>query len=135
MTNKNNDDTVILFYDTNVDVNANVIDIKAIGERIRYIRKSKNLTQENLAELANVSPHYIYEIEKGLKTMSINVFYSLSVALTTSSDYLLFGESDIYNQITSSLPPDMLSTLTQNLSPEQKEHLAQILAVALPFLK
>lgn len=41
------------------------MDFKQIGIRIKKIRYSRGLSQEKLAELIDVSPHYIYEIERG----------------------------------------------------------------------
>lgn len=41
--------------------------------------------------MINVSPHYIYEIERGTKTMSLETFVTLSETLNLSADYILFG--------------------------------------------
>ena len=48
-----------------------MIDIFDLGLRIRNVRKAHNLTQEQLAEKIKVSPHYVYELEHGYKSMSI----------------------------------------------------------------
>ena len=58
-----------------------------LGHRIRQCRKMKHLTQEKLAELISVSPHYIYEVEKGLKSMSLATFIDLCTVLNVSTDY------------------------------------------------
>ncbi len=63
-----------------------------IGARIKAYRKSMGISQEKLAEMINVSPHYIYEIERGTKTMSLETFVTLSEALNLSTDYILFGD-------------------------------------------
>ncbi|MBP0964495.1 MAG: helix-turn-helix transcriptional regulator [Oscillospiraceae bacterium] len=68
------------------------MNLKEIGSRIKSERKYKNLSQEKLAEMINVSPHYIYEIERGTKAMSLETLINLSSALNISTDYLLFGE-------------------------------------------
>ena len=62
-----------------------------LGVRIKQCRTMRKLTQENLAERIDVSSHYIYEIEKGLKNMSLNTLIDLSTVLNVSTDYLLFG--------------------------------------------
>lgn len=110
------------------------MDIKEIGLRIKTTRKTQNLTQEKLSEMVDVSPHYIYEIEKGLKTMSITVLCALSVSLKVSSDYLLFG-SAYSNQDRLESPVDRLTLLTRNLPIEKKECLADIISVTIPYLK
>ncbi len=58
--------------------------LKQLGQRIRYYRRLKNLTQEDLGEQANVSYKYIGEIERGRKKASIIVIYRLSCALQVS---------------------------------------------------
>lgn len=62
-----------------------------IGGRIKMYRKSMGISQEKLAEMIYVSPHYIYEIERGMKAMSLETLMSLSEALDLSTDYILFG--------------------------------------------
>ena len=41
---------------------------KAIGRRIKNAREKKHLTQEQLAELVDLSPMHISVIERGAKT-------------------------------------------------------------------
>lgn len=41
------------------------MDAKTIGDNVRNLRKEKKLSQEKLAELANVSRNYISMIERG----------------------------------------------------------------------
>lgn len=48
----------------NLDNNKNEI-AKYIGNKIYELRKSKKMTREELAEKTELSPNYIYEIEKG----------------------------------------------------------------------
>lgn len=67
------------------------MDLTAIGRRIKSERRSLGLTQEGLSEMINVTPHYIYEIERGMKAMSIETLMNLSEALELSVDYILFG--------------------------------------------
>lgn len=103
-----------------------------LGLRIKQCRKMQKLTQEQLAELIDVSAHYIYEIEKGLKTMSLPKLVDIASVLNVSVDYLLLG---INNGPSKSLPCDRLSLLLQNLSPQQRDSLADIMSVLLPHLK
>ena len=67
------------------------MDLKAIGSRIKAERKKLGLTQEKLSELINVTPHYIYEIERGMKSMSLETLILLSEKMELSTDYILFG--------------------------------------------
>ena len=43
------------------------MDLKAVGQRIKAAREAKNLTQEELAGLVNLSPTHVSVIERGLK--------------------------------------------------------------------
>lgn len=106
------------------------MELYKVGERIKLCRKSRKLTQEKLAELIDVSPHYIYEIERGTKCMSIHILEKVSYALNISSDYILFGED---NEI--SLCRDRLSLIVEQLSPRERERIADILTALLPHLK
>lgn len=45
--------------------------IKNLQNNIKKYRLQKGLTQEKLAELCDISPDYISEIERGKKTPSI----------------------------------------------------------------
>lgn len=107
-----------------------------LGLRIKQRRKMKKLTQENLAELINVSPHYIYELEKGLKTMSLSTLVDISTALNISTDYLLFGTQPVSTSSTAEIiPSDKLNSILQNLSPQKRDDIANILSVLLQYLK
>ena len=43
------------------------MDLKAVGQRIKAAREAKNLTQEELAALVNLSTTHVSVIERGLK--------------------------------------------------------------------
>ena len=68
----------------------NKMDYTAIGKRIRYIRLEKGLTQEKVAEMADVSTNYVSRIELGNAKFSLSVLVGLSNALNVSTDYILF---------------------------------------------
>lgn len=106
-----------------------------VGQRIKQCRRNKNLTQEKLAEMIGVSPHYIYEIERGLKTMSIQTLSKITIHLNVSADYLLFGNEQSDNTVTSQNAPDSLDNLIHDLTVSQRENIAQILSFLLPYIK
>ena len=47
------------------------MDLKAVGQRIKAAREAKNLTQEELAALVNLSPTHVSVIERGLESYKI----------------------------------------------------------------
>ena len=51
----------------------------AVGERISRLRKNLGLTQEKLAEQADISIQFLVQIEHGKRTMKIGTLRKLSV--------------------------------------------------------
>lgn len=83
-----------------------------LGERVKLGRKANNLTREKLAELVDVSPRFLAEVEAGKTGVSLQTLKNISLALSTSTDYLL-GLDNInnvnqlevlYNQLTNINP-------------------------------
>ena len=76
------------------------IDYKIIGSRIKTKRKEKRLTQENLAELLDVSVGYVSQIERGITKISLDtlgairgildcdITYFVSHSAVVSADYM-----------------------------------------------
>lgn len=60
-----------------------------IGNRIRFYRKKKGLSQEKLAELCNFHPTYIGQIERGEKNATIESIYRITKGLGISMSQLL----------------------------------------------
>lgn len=60
-----------------------------IGDRIRETRKRKGLTQEQLAEIADISATFLGEIERNKKLPGLYIFTRIVMALDVSADYIL----------------------------------------------
>jgi transcriptional regulator with XRE-family HTH domain len=54
---------------------------KLIGEAVRLYRKRASLTQEQLAERAELHPVYVGEVERGEQTVSIHALTKIAKAL------------------------------------------------------
>lgn len=54
---------------------------KDIGANIRTFRKKAGLSQEHLAEKADLHPVYISQVERGTKAVSVEALWKLSRAL------------------------------------------------------
>lgn len=106
------------------------MELEEIGYRIKKCRKAQKITQEKLAEIVDVSPHYIYEIERGSKSMSLYILTEIARALSVSTDYLLLGGriEDLEYQ-------DHLDMVLKNLPPNKRDAIAKILTCMLPYLK
>lgn len=66
-----------------------VMDLKAVGLRIKEAREAKNLTQEELAAIVDLSPTHISVIERGVKSVKLDKFVAIANALDVSADSLL----------------------------------------------
>lgn len=69
-----------------------------IGRRIRQIREEQGLTRERLAEKADITIKFMYELETGKKGLSANTLLKIARALSCSCDYILLGVSRDENE-------------------------------------
>jgi transcriptional regulator with XRE-family HTH domain len=56
---------------------------RLIGDAIRFRRKKAGYTQEKLAEMVDLNPKYIGEIERGEKIISIEALLRIAKAVKT----------------------------------------------------
>ncbi len=63
-----------------------------LGMRLKSAREKKNLTQEALEKLSNVSQATISKIESGSKMVSNNEAKSIAKVLGVTPQYLIAGE-------------------------------------------
>lgn len=66
--------------------------LQEIGQRIIERRKKLNLTQEALAEKADVTTQFVSYAESGKRAMRPENLMKISAALGVSADYLLTGD-------------------------------------------
>lgn len=71
------------------------IDYELIGLRIKELRQQKEITQQQMAENAKITPGFISQIENGRKKVSLETLLSICLALNVTLNELLTG-----NQIT-----------------------------------
>ena len=82
-----------------------------VGERIRHFREQKHMNKNELANLAGVSPTYVYQLEKGEKSPTVEYLGYLCDALgITLCDFFSQNKENDYDRI-------------HALSLEQKQHL------------
>ena len=68
---------------------------KLLGAKIRYIRKSKNIAQEKLSEMAEISPRQMVRIEMGQSFPTLDNLERIASALGVSIQSLF--ENDYYD--------------------------------------
>lgn len=94
-----------------------------LGKMIREVRLERGLTQETLAEKADIGLMYFGEIERGVKMPSMNVFIKIIEALGISADYVLrnevsSGKEYVFDEMTKKL---------EKLTPQQRKTATAIL--------
>ncbi len=72
---------------------------QGLGKRIRFLRKSEKLTQEQLAEKAGLCYKYIGEIERGEVNPSLKSMVEVATALGVNLQSLFPTEDDILPKI------------------------------------
>lgn len=64
-----------------------------MGTRIKEYRHLSGLTREEVAEKLDITPRFYYDLELGLKGMSVATLCKICSTLHISSDYILFGNN------------------------------------------
>lgn len=62
-----------------------------LGMRIRYLRKQKGLSQEDLALESGINKNYLSDLERGSRNPTIKVMEKISIALGVSLSELFMG--------------------------------------------
>lgn len=93
-----------------------------IGEKLRYLRKAKGLTTQEVADKINVSQSYISRFENGRAIPDIDMLDRLLKAL--DSNLSTFFSSDI-----DELPEDIISLVqtVKKLTPDARKKLNEFL--------
>ncbi len=65
--------------------------LKELGERILTLRKARQMSQQNLADAANLDRTYISAVEHGKQNVTIGAIVKLSTALRVPLKQLLVG--------------------------------------------
>jgi len=68
-----------------------IINYVELGQRVATRRRIMNLTQERLAEKAEISTGHVQNIERGLGKCSLDVLMRIGRVLDANPDYLISG--------------------------------------------
>ena len=73
---------------------------KLVGNRIRSLRKARGMTQEGLAELAELHSSYIGGVERGERNMSLETVEKICRALDVQAyEVFHFELEDVYHDL------------------------------------
>ncbi len=98
------------------------IDYNVLGMRIRKIRKKRNITQERLAELTNLSVVYISKIENAKRAATLDTIVNIVNVLGCTVDDLLDGY--LHHKDTSA--PDNIADVLADCSAQERRYLYRI---------
>lgn len=101
------------------------IDYEKLGLKIKAVRISKSLTQDNLAQLINCNVSHISNIENNHTKVSLIALLAIANALNTSIDYLL---SDQYENSSLALDHEILRAL-KDCDNEKKQKILKIIEI------
>lgn len=66
---------------------------KDTGARIATLRKQYGMTQEQMAEILNISISNLSRIERGLQTIPLDLLLDISQFFEVSLDYIVIGNT------------------------------------------
>lgn len=97
---------------------------EAVGARIKYLRRMKEISQEELALKAGINPAYLGQVERGLKCPTVDTLYKIAKAMEISPAEFLRSEelSDFSEKQTK-----QLQTLLSRVPAEKRNQLMQVL--------
>lgn len=101
------------------------MDLSPVGSRIKAAREKKKLTQEELAEMVDLSPAHISVIERGVKPPKLETFVRIANALDVSADSLLV---DVVENSTKGIACELYDYMS-TLSKKEREKVLTVVRV------
>jgi len=105
------------------------LNFKDIGTRIRLEREKLNLTREKFAEIIELSPFYIGQIERGDRKMSVETIVKIANTLHVSIDYLLNGSNLYYEKIEIEKHFSVFESLNENYDSVLADDLDELISI------
>ena len=106
------------------------MDSKALGKRMQDVRTAKGLTQADLAQMVDLTPKYLSNLECGFRMPRMDTFVDIANALNIDANTLLVDYLDQGPVIESSRVARMLDKLPAD---KQRSALRIIEAVLTEF--
>lgn len=72
------------------------LDRVLLGTRIRKRREELLISKKDLAEMLEITPKFLDDVESGARGVSLNKLMLLSQILNVSTDFLLLGMNKLY---------------------------------------
>ena len=65
------------------------MDMKAIGKRVRAARRARDMTQDQLAELVEISTSFVGHIERGTRVPSLETMWRICKKMGLPMDHIM----------------------------------------------
>lgn len=101
------------------------------GQRIRYFRKERRLSQEQLAELCELHPTYIGQLERGEKNPTIETMLQLCKGLQVTPERLF----ENFPAEESESIPQKAYNLFMQIPPEKQQAMIELLEKAVSLIE
>src|SRR4030067_3608413 len=89
---------------------------RLIGLRIKGLRKTKKLSQEELAERAETSPNYVSRMERGTENPNLDMLIKISKALEVDMGELF----DFKHEVSTNQLKEMLKRIANQIDDDEK---------------
>ena len=96
---------------------------KIIGKRIQEYRKKKGMTQEELSEIIDITPHFLSSLERGVYNIKLGTLVKILNTLDISADEVFCDVVNKSFSVTSTRLSQKLEELPKN---EQERILAVV---------
>lgn len=101
------------------------MDYAKLGEKIKRERVHNRLTQEMLAEMAEITSSYVGQIERGERKVTLSKLVRIANVLNVSVDYLL---SDTIDMIEDDLEIEVKNAMN-NMGEKDKKMVIDIIKI------
>lgn len=97
-------------------------DYSVIGRRIKEARNEQNMTQENLADILNISVAFLSRVETGKAQINLKRLTQIAEILKVSPGYLLTGS----NTTSKEYLKEDFRLILEKCTPEQRQLIYKI---------
>ena len=104
---------------------------KIIGKRIQEFRKKKGMTQDELSEIIDISPHYLSALERGIYNIKLETLVKILNTLGISADEVFCDVVDKSSAISAS----RLSERLEALPTEEQERILAVVDTMINSVK
>lgn len=109
----------------------NEINEVTIGDRLKYLRKQKRLTQKQMADKCGCTENFIYRLEHNKRKIQETTLSLLKLNFNANKEWILTGEGEMYGDPLDGVEGELhLKNLVRqilDLPQEQQDHVFKII--------